>query len=110
MNALLQGHAASNSVASTQALLAVDNVSLEYRTPQRVVRATHQVSFEIDPADRFVLLGPSGCGKSTLLKAVAGFIAPSEGEIRLQGQRVEGPGPDRIVVFRSSINCRRGKP
>ena len=99
MNAPLQGHAASNPIASMQALLAVDNVSLEYRTPQRVVRATHQVSFEIDPADRFVLLGPSGCGKSTLLKAAAGFIAPSEGEIRLQGQRVDGPGPDRIVVF-----------
>ena len=99
MNAPLQGHAASNPIASSQALLAVDNVSLEYRTPQRVVRATHQVSFEIDPADRFVLLGPSGCGKSTLLKAAAGFIAPSEGEIRLQGQRVDGPGPDRIVVF-----------
>ncbi|QBR29623.1 MULTISPECIES: ABC transporter ATP-binding protein [Pseudomonas] len=99
MNAPLQGHAASNPIASSQALLAVDQVSLEYRTPQRVVRATHQVSFEVDPADRFVLLGPSGCGKSTLLKAAAGFIAPSEGEIRLQGQRVDGPGPDRIVVF-----------
>lgn len=99
MNALLQGHAASNPIASTQALLAVDHVSLEYRTPQRVVRATHQVSFEVDPADRFVLLGPSGCGKSTLLKAVAGFIAPCEGQIRLQGQAVSAPGPDRIVVF-----------
>ncbi|MND74838.1 Bicarbonate transport ATP-binding protein CmpD [compost metagenome] len=64
-----------------------------------MVRATHQVSFEIDPADRFVLLGPSGCGKSTLLKAAAGFIQPVEGEIRLQGQRVDAPGPDRIVVF-----------
>ncbi|WP_085656632.1 ABC transporter ATP-binding protein [Pseudomonas sp. B11(2017)] len=99
MNALLQGHTASNRAAGTEALLAVDQVSLEYRTPQRVVRATHQVSFEVDPADRFVLLGPSGCGKSTLLKAVAGFIAPREGEIRLQGRRVEAPGPDRIVVF-----------
>ena len=99
MNAPLPGHAASNPVASTQALLAVDQVSLEYRTPQRVVRATHQVSFEVDQQDRFVLLGPSGCGKSTLLKAVAGFIAPCEGEIRLQGQRVDAPGPDRIVVF-----------
>ena len=77
----------------------MEQVSLEYRTPQRVVRATHQVSFEVDPADRFVLLGPSGCGKSTLLKAVAGFIQPCEGEIRLQGQRVSQPGPDRIVVF-----------
>ena len=99
MNALVQGHVASNPIASTQTLLAVDQVSLEYRTPQRVVRATHQVSFEVDQQDRFVLLGPSGCGKSTLLKAAAGFIQPVEGEIRLQGQRVDAPGPDRIVVF-----------
>jgi len=99
MNASLQGHTASNPASTTGTLLAVDNVSLEYRTPQRVVRATHQVSFEIDPADRFVLLGPSGCGKSTLLKAVGGFIQPVEGEIRLDGQVVHGPGPDRIVVF-----------
>ena len=99
MNAPLPGHAASNPIARSDALLAVDHVSLEYRTPQRVVRATHQVSFEIDPADRYVLLGPSGCGKSTLLKAVAGFIQPCEGEIRLEGQRVDAPGPDRIVVF-----------
>ncbi|MBR7195328.1 sulfonate ABC transporter ATP-binding protein [Pseudomonas koreensis] len=99
MNAPLPGHAASNPIARSEALLAVDHVSLEYRTPQRVVRATHQVSFAVDPADRFVLLGPSGCGKSTLLKAVAGFIQPCEGEIRLQGQRVDAPGPDRIVVF-----------
>ena len=98
MNAPLQGHTASN-LKTTEALLSVDHVSLEYRTPERVVRATHQVSFEIDPADRFVLLGPSGCGKSTLLKAVAGFIKPCEGEIRLVGQKVEQPGPDRIVVF-----------
>lgn len=99
MNAPLQGHTASNPITVASVLLSVDKVSLEYRTPQRVVRATHQVSFEIDPADRFVLLGPSGCGKSTLLKAVAGFIQPCEGEIRLQGQRVSQPGPDRIVVF-----------
>lgn len=100
MTARLPGHTASNlSPVSAPALLQVDNLSLEYRTAQRVVRATHQVSFEVDKADRFVLLGPSGCGKSTLLKAVAGFIEPREGAIRLQGQPVHGPGPDRIVVF-----------
>ncbi|MDW3686559.1 ABC transporter ATP-binding protein [Cupriavidus sp. CV2] len=90
-------------VVSTRAapapLLQVDGVSLEYRTPERVVRATHQVSFDVHAADRFVLLGPSGCGKSTLLKAVAGFVAPCEGEIRLEGAPVSAPGPDRIVVF-----------
>ncbi|QNK76010.1 ABC transporter ATP-binding protein [Variovorax sp. PAMC28562] len=80
-------------------MLQVDNVSLEYRTPDRVVRATHRVSFDMHEADRFVLLGPSGCGKSTLLKAIGGFLAPVEGEIRLAGQAVTAPGPDRIVVF-----------
>ena len=99
MNASVQGHAASHLTVNAPALLSVDQVSLEYRSAQRVVRATHQVSFEVDPADRFILLGPSGCGKSTLLKAVAGFIEPCEGQIRLQGQPVTAPGPDRMVVF-----------
>ena len=99
MNASVQGHTVSYLTATGPALLSVDQVSLEYRTPQRVVRATHQVSFEIDSADRFILLGPSGCGKSTLLKAVAGFHSPCEGHIRLLGQAVTAPGPDRMVVF-----------
>lgn len=80
-------------------LLQVDDVSLEYRTHERVVRATHRVSFDVHQGDRFVLLGPSGCGKSTLLKAVGGFIEPVEGAIRLDGRNVTAPGPDRIVVF-----------
>ncbi|ARP79768.1 sulfonate ABC transporter ATP-binding protein [Bordetella genomosp. 8] len=80
-------------------LLQLDRVSLEYRTPERIVRATHEVSLDIHEGDSFVLLGPSGCGKSTLLKAAAGFIEPAAGEIRLRGQVVHGPSPDRVVVF-----------
>ncbi len=80
-------------------MLQADGVSLEYRADGRVVRATHRVSFELHEAERFVLLGPSGCGKSTLLKAAAGFLAPIEGEFRLDGERVHGPGPERMVVF-----------
>jgi len=91
--------ASSGLQSGLEPLLQVDGVSLEYRTPERLVRATHRVSFDVHEADRFVLLGPSGCGKSTLLKAVAGFIPPVEGEIRLDGRRVTKPGPDRIVVF-----------
>ena len=87
------------AASSADPLLAIRGVSLEYRTPERVVRATHRIDIDVHQADRFVLLGPSGCGKSTLLKAVAGFIMPSEGEIRLGGEPVSGPGPDRIVVF-----------
>ena len=80
-------------------LLSVKHVSLEYRTEQRTVRATHDVSFDVFRGDRFVLLGPSGCGKSSLLKAVAGFIAPRAGSIAMQGQPIHQPGPDRVVVF-----------
>jgi NitT/TauT family transport system ATP-binding protein len=99
MNALLHGHTASLDRTAFDTVLQVDKVSLEYRSAQRVVRATHEVSFEVDRADRFVLLGPSGCGKSTLLKAVGGFIEPVAGRILLDGQPVHAPGPDRIVVF-----------
>ena len=80
-------------------LLRIKGVTLEYRTPERVVRATHRIDLDIHEADRFVLLGPSGCGKSTLLKAAAGFITPVEGTITLAGMPVREPGPDRIVVF-----------
>ena len=84
---------------TSEKLLVVDRVNLEYHTGERIVRATHQVSFDVYGGDRFVLLGPSGCGKSTLLKAVGGFIEPTSGSISLDGQTVHGPGPDRIVVF-----------
>ena len=87
------------AATTSERLLAVDRVSLEYRTRERIVRATHNVSFDVYGGDRFVLLGPSGCGKSTLLKAVAGFIAPVSGTISLDGGPVRGPGTDRIVVF-----------
>jgi NitT/TauT family transport system ATP-binding protein len=64
-----------------------------------VVIATRGVSFSVERSDRYVILGPSGCGKSTILKAVAGFIAPVEGRILLNGNPVSRPGPDRVVVF-----------
>ena len=80
-------------------LLEVAGVTLQYRTTDKVVTATRGVTFSVDKSDRFVILGPSGCGKSTILKAVAGFVAPVEGRIRLNGETVTRPGPDRIVVF-----------
>jgi NitT/TauT family transport system ATP-binding protein len=90
--------ASVSAAASLQPLLQVDRVSLQYRTATAVVQATHQVSFDVHPADRFVLLGPSGCGKSTLLKAVAGFMPPAGGEIRLEASGASaGAGPHRGV-------------
>ena len=80
-------------------LLDVKGVTLQYKTKDHLVTATYRVDFQVCRSDRFVVLGPSGCGKSTLLKAVGGYLAPVEGEIRLKGREVTRPGPDRMMVF-----------
>jgi NitT/TauT family transport system ATP-binding protein len=83
----------------TPPLLEASGVTLQYKTAQHLVTATYRVDFAVHRADRFIILGPSGCGKSSLLKAVGGFLEPVEGLIRLDGRRVAGPGPDRMMVF-----------
>jgi len=85
--------------ATTAPLLAVRGVTLQYKTKDHLVTATYRVDFDVHRSDRFILLGPSGCGKSTLLKAVGGYMKPVEGEIRLKGEPVTRPGPDRMMVF-----------
>ena len=86
-------------MSQAEPLLDVRGVTLQYKTRERLVTATYRVDFTVYGSDRFVLLGPSGCGKSTLLKAAGGYLAPVEGEIRLNGAPVRRPGPDRMMVF-----------
>ena len=69
-------------------LLKVENVTLQYKTPQHLVTATYKIDFTVQESERYVILGPSGCGKSTLLKAVGGFMAPVSGNISIRGQPV----------------------
>jgi NitT/TauT family transport system ATP-binding protein len=83
----------------TGPLLQVDHVRLGYWTPRGFAVAVGDVSFEVDTGERIILIGPSGCGKSTLLKAVAGFLEPIAGAIRVSGRSSLAPGPDRAVVF-----------
>jgi sulfonate transport system ATP-binding protein len=80
-------------------LLSISGVTLEYKTPDHRVTATYRVGFDVYPGERYVILGPSGCGKSTLLKAIAGYMTPTEGDIRLKQSVIRAPGPDRMMVF-----------
>src|ERR1700731_1946487 len=93
-----RGRAAPESEAG-QRLLDVRGVTMRYKTQAHLITATYRVSFSVLQGDRFVVVGPSGCGKSTLLKAVGGYLAPTEGEITLKGERITKPGPDRMMVF-----------
>jgi NitT/TauT family transport system ATP-binding protein len=61
--------------------------------------ALHDVSLAIEPGQFTCLLGPSGCGKSTLLGALAGHLAPARGEVRVDGEAVTAPHPERGLVF-----------
>jgi NitT/TauT family transport system ATP-binding protein len=77
----------------------VRNVSLVYDTPAGSVTGVDGVSFDMEQSQFLCLLGPSGCGKTTLLNIIAGFLAPTGGEIRIGGETVRGQGTDRGVVF-----------
>ena len=77
----------------------IRDVSLFYDTPAGRVHAVDTVSFNIAASEFLCIVGPSGCGKSTLLNIIAGFISPTDGEIRIGGKPVTGHGMDRGVVF-----------
>jgi NitT/TauT family transport system ATP-binding protein len=77
----------------------VRDVSLVYDTPAGQVPGVQAASFNIEQSEFLCLVGPSGCGKSTLLNIIAGFLAPTGGEIRIGGKQVTGHGMDRGIVF-----------
>jgi len=80
--------------------LRIDQLSrwFETRTGE-VVEALRGISLDIEEGEFVSIVGASGCGKTTLLRIVDGLIAPSAGQVLLNGRRIAGPGPDRSFVF-----------
>ena len=81
---------------STEVILSTDSINVVY---QESLIALQNVSLDIPAAKLTAILGPSGCGKTTLLKVIAGLIKPTSGSVKVRGKEIEGPGPDRALVF-----------
>jgi NitT/TauT family transport system ATP-binding protein len=79
--------------------LLVQELVKDFPTRSGVVRALDGVDISVEEGEIVCLLGASGCGKSTLLQIAAGLDEPTSGSVLLDDHRVEGPGPDRGLVF-----------
>ena len=81
--------------------LELDNVSKGFAKieTEDVTHALSGVSVTMESDEFISLVGPSGCGKSTILRLVAGLICPTTGKITVDGVEIEGPDPDRGMVF-----------
>src|SRR6056297_3041675 len=84
-----------------ESLITVENMSLEYGKDNSYTLALKDINLEINKGEFICVLGPSGCGKSSLLKTIAGYVKPSSGTVKMQGEIIEGPDWHRGVVFQS---------
>jgi len=80
-----------------QGHLQLNNVSKNFTGSS--VHALQNINLTCQAGEFVVVVGPSGCGKSTLLNVAAGMILPDMGTVTLDGKRVDGPGPERAMVF-----------
>jgi ABC-type taurine transport system ATPase subunit len=80
-------------------LLSLHQLGLTYESRGDTVQALAGISLTVTAGEFICIVGPSGCGKTSLLRIIAGYQAPTEGEVLLDGQPITGPAADRGVVF-----------
>ncbi len=82
-----------------RATLNIRDVSKSYVVDEKPLPVLRNIALDVQPGEFVSIVGASGCGKSTLLRLVVGLDADYEGEILLNGRRIEGPGRERGIVF-----------
>jgi ABC-type nitrate/sulfonate/bicarbonate transport system ATPase subunit len=85
--------------AVTTIKMRAERINMAFEQDGKRTSVLEDVNLSVSEGEFLCLLGPSGCGKSTLLSTIAGFLTPTSGEVRIDGEVVRGPDPRRIFVF-----------
>lgn len=81
--------------------LSIENVGQVFKTRKGSFVALRDIDLTVSKGEFISLIGHSGCGKSTLLNLVAGLTRPTSGALICAGREIDGPGPERAVVFQN---------
>jgi len=89
----------ASAIGPADAILAVDNVSKRFDTPEGPLVAVDRMSFTVSPGEFLAVIGPSGCGKSTLFNIIGGLLDGYDGRITVAGETVSGPHAAIGMIF-----------
>jgi nitrate/nitrite transport system ATP-binding protein len=81
--------------------VSVEGVGMTFESKKGTFDALTGIDLSMRKGEFVTLIGHSGCGKTTLLNLVAGLLKPTAGALLLAGKHIDGPGPDRGVVFQN---------
>ncbi|MEK7291544.1 MAG: ABC transporter ATP-binding protein [Planctomycetota bacterium] len=80
----------------------MQNISKSFQSNNKGFSALEDINLEVREGEFVCIVGPSGCGKTTLLNIVAGLEKADSGEVWISGHKINGAGPDRVVIFQEA--------
>jgi NitT/TauT family transport system ATP-binding protein len=84
---------------NSQMKLEILNLSKTYFSERGEIKALEDINLEVKEGEFLCIVGPTGCGKTTLLRLIAGLERPTTGRILLDGRKISGTSPDRVLIF-----------
>ena len=81
--------------------LELKNVSKAYKDESGLTEVLSDINLALNEGEFVAIVGFTGSGKTTLINLIAGLIEPDHGEVNLDGEKIEGPGPERGVIFQN---------
>lgn len=91
----------ANLPLGTAGYLEIDQVGMSFKTKKGTFEALRDINLKVNKGEFISLIGHSGCGKSTLLNLIAGLTTPTTGHVICNAREIDGPGPERAVVFQN---------